>query len=328
MHSKWSRRSLLASGFGVGVANALTGRSALAQTYPTRPIRFVVGYAPGGATDVLARLIAEPLGRRLGQQVLVENRPGAGNNIGTDVVVRAEPDGHTILLVNPANGINDSLYKKLSFNFQRDIAPVAGIMLSPNIMEISPKLPIKTVKEFTDYCKANPDKVNMASSGIGTSLHMSGELFKAMTGVPMVHVPYRGAGPAIIDIIAGHADVIFDNLPSSIGHVRGGTLRALAVTTAERSPALPDVPTVSETVPGYEASAWFGIGAPHKTPPDLIARLNKEVNDILADPVMEKKLTDLGGTPLRVSPEAFGALIAGEIKKWREVVEFSGAKVD
>ena len=257
MHSKWSRRSLLTSGFGVGVANALTGRSALAQTYPTRPIRFVVGYAPGGATDVLARLIAEPLGRRLGQQVLVENRPGAGNNIGTDVVVRAEPDGHTILLVNPANGINDSLYKKLSFNFQRDIAPVAGIMLSPNIMEISPKLPIKTVKEFTDYCKANPDKVNMASSGIGTSLHMSGELFKAMTGVPMVHVPYRGAGPAIIDIIAGHADVIFDNLPSSIGHVRGGTLRALAVTTAERSPALPDVPTVSETVPGYEASAWF-----------------------------------------------------------------------
>jgi tripartite-type tricarboxylate transporter receptor subunit TctC len=277
---------------------------------------------------VLARLIAEPLGRRLGQQILVENRPGAGNNIGTDVVVRSEPDGHTILLVNPANGINDSLYKKLSFNFQRDIAPVAGIMLSPNVMEINPKLPITTVKEFIDYCKSNPDKVNMASSGIGTSLHMSGELFKAMTGVQMVHVPYRGAGPAIIDIIAGHADVIFDNMPSSIGHVRGGTLRALAVTTAERSPALPDVPTVSETVPGYEASAWFGIGAPRKTPPALIARLNKEVNDILADPVMEKKLTDLGGTPLRVSPEAFGALIAGEIEKWRKIVAFSGATVD
>lgn len=277
---------------------------------------------------MLARLIAEPLGRRLGQQILVENRPGAGNNIGTDVVVRSEPDGHTILLVNPANGINDSLYKKLSFNFQRDIAPVAGIMLSPNVMEINPKLPITTVKEFIDYCKSNPDKVNMASSGIGTSLHMSGELFKAMTGVQMVHVPYRGAGPAIIDIIAGHADVIFDNMPSSIGHVRGGTLRALAVTTAERSPALPDVPTVSETVPGYEASAWFGIGAPRKTPPALIARLNKEVNDILADPVMEKKLTDLGGTPLRVSPEAFGALIAGEIEKWRKIVAFSGATVD
>ncbi|WP_246757439.1 tripartite tricarboxylate transporter substrate binding protein [Methylobacterium sp. OT2] len=310
------------------MAYTLTGRSARAQTYPVRPIRFVVGYAPGGATDVLARLIAEPLGRRLGQQVLVENRPGAGNNIGTDVVVRSEPDGHTILLVNPANGINDSLYKKLSFNFQRDIAPVAGIMLSPNIMEINPKLPIATVKEFIDYCKANPDKVNMASSGIGTSLHMSGELFKAMTGVPMVHVPYRGAGPAIIDIIAGHADVIFDNLPSSIGHVRGGTLRALAVTTAERSPALPDVPTVSETVPGYEASAWFGIGVPRKTPPALIARLNKEVNDILADPVMQKKLTDLGGTPLPVSPEEFGALIAREIEKWRKIVAFSGVTVD
>ncbi|MBP1181759.1 Bug family tripartite tricarboxylate transporter substrate binding protein [Methylobacterium sp. PvR107] len=328
MQSKWSRRSILAAGVGAGVTTALTPRSARAQSYPTRPIRFVVGYAPGGATDVLARLIAEPLGRRLGQQVLVENRPGAGNNIGTDVVVRAEPDGHTILLANPANGINDSLYKNLSFKFQRDIAPVAGIMRSPNIMEVSPKLPIKTVQEFIDYCKANPDKVNMASSGIGTSLHMSGELFKAMTGAPMVHVPYRGAGPAIIDMIAGHADVIFDNLPSSIGHVRGGTLRALAVTTAERSPALPDVPTVAETVPGYEASAWFGIGAPRKTPPELIARLNKEVNDILADPAMEKKLTDLGGTPLRVSPDAFGLLIGQEIEKWRKVVAFSGATVD
>jgi tripartite-type tricarboxylate transporter receptor subunit TctC len=328
MQSNWSRRSILAAGVGAGVTTALTTRSARAQAYPTRPIRFVVGYAPGGATDVLARLIAEPLGRRLGQQVLVENRPGAGNNIGTDVVVRAEPDGHTILLVNPANGINDSLYKNLSFKFQRDIAPVAGIMRSPNIMEVSPKLPIKTVQEFIDYCKANPDKVNMASSGIGTSLHMSGELFKAMTGAPMVHVPYRGAGPAIIDMIAGHADVIFDNLPSSIGHVRGGTLRALAVTTAERSPALPDVPTVAETVPGYEASAWFGIGAPRKTPPDLVARLNREVNDILADPAMEKKLTDLGGTPLRVSPDAFGVLIGQEIEKWRKVVAFSGATVD
>lgn len=328
MQSNWSRRSILAAGVGAGVTTALTTRSARAQAYPTRPIRFVVGYAPGGATDVLARLIAEPLGRRLGQQVLVENRPGAGNNIGTDVVVRAEPDGHTILLVNPANGINDSLYKNLSFKFQRDIAPVAGIMRSPNIMEVSPKLPIRTVQEFIDYCKANPDKVNMASSGIGTSLHMSGELFKAMTGAPMVHVPYRGAGPAIIDMIAGHADVIFDNLPSSIGHVRGGTLRALAVTTAERSPALPDVPTVAETVPGYEASAWFGIGAPRKTPPDLVARLNREVNDILADPAMEKKLTDLGGTPLRVSPDAFGVLIGQEIEKWRKVVAFSGATVD
>ncbi|GJE13219.1 hypothetical protein FOHLNKBM_4281 [Methylobacterium longum] len=304
------------------------GRPALAQTYPTRPIRFIVGYAPGGTTDLLARLIAEPLSRRLGQQVLVENRPGAANNIGTDAVVRAEADGYTILLTNPANAINDSLYKKLSFNFQRDIAPVAGITRSPNIMEISPKLPVKTVAEFITYCKANPDKVNMASSGVGTSVHMSGELFKAMTGVKMVHVPYRGAGPAITDLLAGNADVLFDNLPSSIGHVRSGSLRALAVTTAERSPTLPDISTVAETVPGYEASAWFGIGAPRKTPPELIARLNREVNEILVDPAMEKKLGDLGGAPLRLSPEAFGALIGEEVEKWRKVVAFSGATVD
>lgn len=326
MATRWSRRSLL--GIGAGAGAALMGRPALAQTYPTRPIRFIVGYAPGGTTDLLARLIAEPLSRRLGQQVLVENRPGAANNIGTDAVVRAESDGYTILLTNPANAINDSLYKKLSFNFQRDIAPVAGITRSPNIMEISPKLPVKTVAEFITYCKANPDKVNMASSGVGTSVHMSGELFKAMTGVKMVHVPYRGAGPAITDLLAGNADVLFDNLPSSIGHVRSGSLRALAVTTAERSPTLPDISTVAETVPGYEASAWFGIGAPRKTPPELIARLNREVNEILVDPAMEKKLGDLGGAPLRLSPEAFGALIGEEVEKWRKVVAFSGATVD
>ena len=326
MVTRWSRRSLL--GIGAGAGAALMGPPALAQTYPTRPIRFIVGYAPGGTTDLLARLIAEPLSRRLGQQVLVENRPGAANNIGTDAVVRAESDGYTILLTNPANAINDSLYKKLSFNFQRDIAPVAGITRSPNIMEISPKLPVKTVAEFITYCKANPDTVNMASSGVGTSVHMSGELFKAMTGVKMVHVPYRGAGPAITDLLAGNADVLFDNLPSSIGHVRSGSLRALAVTTAERSPTLPDISTVAETVPGYEASAWFGIGAPRKTPAELIARLNREVNEILVDPAMEKKLGDLGGAPLRLSPEAFGALIGDEVEKWRKVVAFSGATVD
>ncbi|QGY00781.1 tripartite tricarboxylate transporter substrate binding protein [Methylobacterium mesophilicum SR1.6/6] len=290
--SSWSRRSVIGAGLGAGAA--LLARPALAQTYPTRPIRFVVGYAPGGTTDVLARLIAEPLGRRLGQQVLVENRPGAANNIGTDAVVRAEPDGYTILLANPANGINDSLYKKLNFNFQRDIAPVAAITRSPNIMEISPKLPVKSVAEFIAYCKANPDKVNMASSGVGTSVHMSGELFKAMTGVSMVHVPYRGAGPAITDLLAGNADVL----------------------------------SVAETVPGYEASAWFGIGAPRKTPPELIAHLNREVNEVLADPAMAKKLADLGGAPLQLTPEAFGALIAQEVEKWRKVVAFSGATVD
>jgi tripartite-type tricarboxylate transporter receptor subunit TctC len=242
--------------------------------------------------------------------------------------VNAEPDGYTILLVNPANGINSTLYKKLNFNFVQDIAPVAGITRSPNIMEVTPSLPVKTVAEFIAYCKANPGKVNMASSGLGTSVHMSGELFKAMTGVDMVHVPYRGAGPAITDMLSGQAHVLFDNLPSSVEHVRSGGLRALAVTTAERSPALPDVPTVAETVPGYEASAWFGIGAPKRTPPELIQRLNKEVNEILQDPAMIKKLADLGGTPLRLSPAEFGKVIVEETEKWKKVVEFSGAKLE
>jgi tripartite-type tricarboxylate transporter receptor subunit TctC len=260
--------------------------------------------------------------------VYIDNRPGAGNNIGTKMVVNAEPDGYTLLLVNPANGINSSLYKNLSFNFVQDIAPVAGITRSPNIMEINPKLPVKTVAEFIDYCKANPGKLNMASSGIGTSVHMSGELFQAMTGTKMLHVPYRGAGPALTDLLAGHADVLFDNLPSSIEHVRAGSLRALAVTTSERAPALPDVPTVAETVPGYEASAWFGVGSPKHAPAEVVARLNKEINDILDDPNMVKRLADLGGTPLRLSPAQFGTLIADETQKWRKVVEFSGAKIE
>lgn len=323
MSATLSRRAVIAAG-------ALFAFPAIsrAETYPSRPIRWIVGYTPGGTTDVLARLIANPLGKRLGQQLVVENRPGAGNNIGTEIVVTAEPDGHTLLLVNPANGINGSLYKKLTFNFVEDIAPVAGITRSPNIMEVNPKVPAKTVAEFIAYCKANPGKVNMASSGLGTSVHMSGELFKAMTGVDMVHVPYRGAAPALTDLLAGNADVLFDNLPSSIGHVRAGALRALAVTTSERSPALPDVPTVAEAVPGYEASAWFGIGAPKRTPPEVIARLNKEVNEILDDPAMVKKLAELGGTPLRLSPQEFGGVIVDETAKWKKVVEFSGAKIE
>ncbi|KMO43122.1 MFS transporter [Methylobacterium variabile] len=325
MTSGLSRRSLL----GAAALVPLGSRVPRAQQgYPTRPIRWVVGYPPGGTTDVLARLIAEPLSRRLGQQVYIENRPGAGNNIGTDAVVKADPDGYTILLVNPANGINTTLYKKLNFDFVRDIAPVAGITRSPNIMEVTPSLPVKTVAEFISYCKANPGKVNMASSGLGTSVHMSGELFKKMTGVDMVHVPYRGAGPALTDMLSGQAHVLFDNLPSSIEHVRSGGLRALAVTTAERSPALPDVPTVAETVPGYEASAWFGVGAPKRTPPELIARLNREINDVLSDPETAKKLANLGGTPLRLTPEEFGKMIVDETEKWKKVVEFSGAKLD
>ncbi|GJE03380.1 Bug family tripartite tricarboxylate transporter substrate binding protein [Methylobacterium isbiliense] len=325
MTSGLSRRSLL----GAAALAPLASPGLLAQQgYPTRPIRWVVGYPPGGTTDVLARLIAEPLSRRLGQQVYIENRPGAGNNIGTDAVVKADPDGYTILLVNPANGINATLYKKLNFNFVDDIAPVAGITRSPNIMEVTPSLPVKTVAEFIAYCKANPGKVNMASSGLGTSVHMSGELFKKMTGVDMVHVPYRGAGPALTDMLSGQAHVLFDNLPSSIEHVRAGGLRALAVTTAERSPALPDVPTVAETVPGYEASAWFGVGAPKRTPPELIARLNREINEVLTDQETARKLANLGGTPLRLTPEAFGKVIVDETEKWKKVVEFSGAKLD
>lgn len=319
-----SRRQVVAG----ATAMTLASPAVLAQSYPNRPIRWVVGYPPGGTTDVLARLVADALSRRLGQQVYIENRPGAGNNIGTDAVVNAEPDGYTILLVNPANGINASLYKKLAFNFMRDIAPVAGITRSPNVMEINPGLPIRSVAEFVAYAKANPGKLNMASSGLGTSVHLSGELFRFMTGIDMVHVPYRGAGPALTDLIAGQAHVLFDNLPSSVEHIRAGTLRALAVTTAERSPALPDVPTVGETVPGYEASAWFGIGAPRKTPPELVDRLNREVNEIHRDPAMIKRLADLGGAPLVVTPAEFGKIIADETEKWRKVVDFAGAKLD
>jgi tripartite-type tricarboxylate transporter receptor subunit TctC len=324
MSFRLSRRSVLSGGAMV----ALTSGVSRGETYPSRPTRWIVGYPPGGTTDVLARIVADPLSKRLGQNVYIDNRPGAGNNIGTKLAVNAEPDGYTLLLVNPANGINTSLYKNLSFHFVEDIAPVAGITRSPNIMEVNPKFPAKTVSEFIDYCKANPGKVNMASSGIGTSVHMSGELFQAMTVTKMLHVPYRGAGPALTDLLAGNADVLFDNLPSSIGHVRSGALRALAVTTAERSPALPDVPTVAETVPGYEASAWFGVGAPKHTPAEVIARLNKEINGVLNDPAMVKRLADLGGTPLRLSAPEFGKLIADETEKWRKVVEFSGAKIE
>jgi len=317
------RRSFL----GAAAVAIFAGPSAAAD-YPTRPIRWIVPYPPGGTTDVLARLVGEWLSRRLNQQVFIDNRPGAGNNIGTDAVVKADPDGYTILLVNPANGINATLYKNLPFNFIRDIVPVAGITRVPNVMEINPEVPARTVKEFIDYAKANPGKINMASSGLGTSVHLSGELFRAMTGVEWVHVPFRGAGPALTAMIAGQVHVLFDNLPSSIEHVKAGTLRGLAVTTAERSPALPDVPTVAETVPGYEASAWFGIGVPKATPPEIIDRLNKAVNEALNDKAMVQRLAELGGTPMGGTPAAFGKIIADETEKWRKVVEFSGAKLD
>ncbi len=306
---------------------AFAAITAFAVDYPSRPVKFVVSYPPGGTTDLLARLMAQWLSEKMGQQFVVENKPGGGNNIGVEYVVNSPPDGYTIFLVNPANGINATLYKNLPFNFVRDIAPVAGLIRSPNVMEVPPNFPARTVQEFIDYCKANPGKLNLASSGSGTSVHLSGELFMLMTGCKMTHVPYKGAGPAIVDLMAGTVSVLFDNLPSSIGHIKGGKLRALAVTTAQRTPSL-DVPTVGETVPGYEASAWFGIGAPKNTPRDVILKLNAEVNRALADPGMQKRLAELGGTPLPGTPEDFGKVIQAETDKWAKVVIESGAKVE
>ena len=305
-----------------------TPMAAAADTFPSHTIRWVVPYPPGGTTDILARVMAQRLSEKLGQQVVVDNRPGAGNNIGTEAVVKAAPDGHTVLLVNPANAINSTLYTNLSFNFLRDIAPVAGIVRVPNVMEVTVSLPAKSVAEFIAHAKANPGKVILASSGSGTSVHLSGELFKSMTGTDLTHVPYKGAGPALVDLIGGQVHVIFDNLPSSIEYIKGGKLRALGVTTAKRSSQLPDVPTVAETVSGYEASAWFGMGAPKGTPPEVIARLNREVNDALVDPRTRTRLIELGGDTIVGTPAEFGAMHAYETEKWAKVVKSSGAKVD
>ena len=286
-------RTMLARLLGVLLAAAaVVSVPALAADYPTKPVRWIVPYPPAGTTDILARLIGQYLSEHLGQTFIIENKPGGGNNIGTEFVARAPHDGYTLLLVNPANGINQSLYKTLKFDILHDIAPVAGIARVPNVMEVNPNFPAKTVAEFIAYAKEHPGKVNMASSGTGTSVHMSGELFMSMTGIKMAHVPYRGSSPALTDIMAGTVDVIFDNMPSSIGHIRGGKIRAMAVTTDKRSAALPDVPTVAETVPGYEASAWFGIGVPKGTPADV------------------------------------GKVMTDEVAKWKKVVEFSGATVE
>jgi len=312
---------------GVVLLGAAMAGPAFAQSdYPNKPIRWIVPYTPAGTTDVLARLMGAYLSQKLGQQVIIENRPGAGNNIGTEMAIKAPPDGYTILLVNPANAINATLYSKLPFNFLDDMAPIAGIVRVPNVMTVTKNFPAKTVAEFIEYGKKNPGKINMASSGAGTSVHLSGELFKFMTGIDMKHVPYKGAGPATVDLIGGQVDVLFDNMPSIIGHIRSGAVRALGVTTAQRSPALPDVPSVSETVPGYEASAWFGASAPKGTPPAIIARLNREFNAALADPEMKAKLANLGGVPIPGTPEQFWALHRAETEKWAKIVKFSVAK--
>lgn len=302
--------------------------AAAQSDYPNKPIKWIVPYPPGGTTDLLARLMGQHLSTKLGQQVVIENRAGGGNNIGTEASIKAAPDGYTWHLVNPANAINASLYPKLNFNFLDDMLPVAGIIRVPNVMTVTKNFPAKTVQEFIDYGKKNPGKINMASSGAGTSVHLSGELFKSMAGIDMKHVPYKGAGPATTDLIGGQVDVLFDNMPSIIGHIRGGTVRALGVTSAQRSPALPDVPTVGETVPGYEASAWFGLSVPKGTPRPIIDRINREVNALLADPAVRAKLADLGGVPIAGTPEDFWKIHRMETEKWAKVVQSSGAKVE
>ena len=322
-----SRRTAIGL-IGIGLPSIAATRASASLEYPSRPVRFVVGYPPGGATDILARLVGQRLSERLGQTFVVENKPGAGNNIGTETVVHAEGDGYTVLLVNPANFINTALYANLKFNFPKDITAVASFNRVPNVMTVNKDVPAKNVAEFIDYVKANPGKVNMASSGNGTSVHLSGEMFMAMTGCKMQHVPYRGAALAITDIMAGQVQVIFDNMPSIIQHIRSGALRALGVTTAERSSQLPDVQAIAETVPGYEASALFGMGAPSKTPKEIVGRLNAEINAILAEEQMRQRLVELGGEPLIQTPEAFGGMIAAETEKWKKVVEFAGLKID
>ena len=303
-------------------------RFAWAQAYPTRPVRLIVPFAAGGGTDITARVMGQWLSERLGQQFVIDNRPGGGTNIGTEAVVRAPADGYTLLLAGSPAAINATLYDKLNYNFIRDIAPVAGIIRQPFVMAVHPSVPAKTVPEFIAYAKANPGRINMASAGTGAGSHVTGELFKMMAGVDMVHVPYRSAGLALTDLLGGQGQIIFPTTVASIEYIRAGRLRALAVTTVSRAEALQDIPTVGEFVPGYEASAWFGIGAPKATPAEIIEKLNKEVNAALADPRMKARIVDLGGDVLALSPADFGKLIAEETAKWAKVVKFSGVKAE
>jgi tripartite-type tricarboxylate transporter receptor subunit TctC len=312
----------------LGLAWAPVAPAAGADKYPSRPVRLVAGFPAGGAVDITARVMADWFSADLGQQFVVENRGGSGGNIGAAAVVNAPPDGYTILFDAPNNAISTSLYKKLPFDFIRDTVPVAGVMRLTNIMVIPPSMPIKTVAEFIAYGKANPGKISFASSGNGTSVHLSGELFRSMTGIDMVHVPYRGASGAYPDLMTAKVHVLFDNLPGSIEFVRSGQLRALGVTVATRWPALPNLPAIAETVPGYEASVWYGISAPKGTPPDIVATLNRSVAAALADPKMVAKLADLGGVPMPMTPEEFGKLVATETEKWAKVVKAANLSVD
>jgi tripartite-type tricarboxylate transporter receptor subunit TctC len=324
---KLIRRDFLQLAAGAGVLPA-AGRIAKAETYPSRPVRLIVGFAAAGATDIGARLMGQWLSDHLGQQFIVENRPGAGSSVAAEFVVHAPPDGYTLLLSTVANAINSTYYRNLSFDFARDIAAVGNVMQVPLVMEVHPAMPAKTVAEFIAYAKANPGKITMASSGVGTSGHISAELFAMMAGVKMVHVPYRGAGPALVDVIAGQCQVIFDLLPSSIGYIKAASLRALGMTTTARSEALPDVPVIADVVPGYEASAWIGIGAPRNTPTEIVDRLNKAINTGLADPGIKARFAELGGAVVPGTPADFAAFIASEIEKWGRVIKFADIKAE
>jgi tripartite-type tricarboxylate transporter receptor subunit TctC len=324
---KLPRRQFLHLAAGAAALPAVS-RIARAQAYPTRPVRLIVPIAPAGASDITARLMGQWLSERLGQQFVIDNRPGGGGNVGTEAAVKAPPDGYTLLLVGGLNAVNATFYDKLNFNFIRDIAPVASIIRTPFVMVVNPSVPAKTVPEFIAYSKANPGKINYASAGTGTSTHLTGELFKKMAGVDMVHVPYRGGGPAFNDLLAGQVQVMFPTTVGSIGYIRAGRLRALAVTAATRADVLPDIPTVAEFVLDYEASNWYGVGAPKATPAEIVEKLNKEINAGLADPNMKARLADLGGSVLAGSPADFGKLIAEETEKWGKVVKFTGIKAD
>jgi tripartite-type tricarboxylate transporter receptor subunit TctC len=315
------------------LAGAVLGAPAVpliarAQTYPSRPVRVVVGFAAGGSNDIYARVMGQWLSERVGQAFVVENRPGAGNNVATEAVVKAAPDGYTLLLVNPANAINATLYDRLNFNFIRDIAPVASMIRQPLVMLMNPSVPAKTIPEFIAYATANPNKINMASGGNGSVNHLAGELFKMMAGVNLIHIPYRGAGPALADLLGGQVHLFFGGVASSAEYVRAGKLRALAVTTTTRSESLPNIPIVSEFVPGYEASDWFGLGVPKGTPAEIVDKLNEEIRAGLADPKIKTRLADLGGVVLPGSPADFGKLIADETEKWGKVIRAADVKAE
>jgi tripartite-type tricarboxylate transporter receptor subunit TctC len=303
-------------------------RIARAETYPSRPVHWIVSFAAGGPNDTVARIIGQYLSERLGQQFVIENRPGAGGNIGTQSALSSAPDGYTIAFAGPNNAISATLYEKLPFDFIRDSVPVAGTMQLTNVMEVNPAVPANTVAEFIAYAKANPGKINFGSGGVGTSPHLSGELLMAMTGINLVHVPYRGTGPALTDLLGGQLQLMFDNLPGSIGHIRNGKLRALGVTAAKRVAALPEVPTIGETVPGYEASVWYGIAAPKGTPAEIVEKLNQAVNAVLADPTVQARLAELGGEAMPMAPGEFGKLVERETEKWRKVIRAANIRLE